>query len=120
MGPKSARGKQDDARLLVTDNIDPAEHRIFTKSAQIESAANSFESVTREWYAKYDPAWSLNDTNRILRRLERDVFPSVGKDPVTEITTPVLLTSYTPYRLLRSRFISVFVCAIDYFCCVPD
>ena len=56
VGPKSARGKRDDTRHLVTDNIDPAEHRIFTKFAQIERAANSFESITREWYAKYDPA----------------------------------------------------------------
>ena len=56
VGPKSARGKRDDARLLVTDNIEPAEHRIFTKFAQIERAVNSFESITRERYAKYDPA----------------------------------------------------------------
>ena len=56
VGPKSARGKRDDSRLLDTDNIEHADHRIFTKFAQIERAVNSFESITRERYAKYDPA----------------------------------------------------------------
>ena len=92
VGLKSARDKRDDARRLVADNIDPAEHRKVTKSAQMGSTANSFENVAREWYAKYEPTWSANHANRILRRLERDVFPWIGKDPIADITTPVPLS----------------------------
>ena len=89
---KKARDKRDDARRLIADGIDPAAHRKATKSAQSESAANSFEGVAREWYAKYEPTWSKNHANRILRRLERDVFPWIGKDPVAEITATELLS----------------------------
>jgi len=92
VGLRKARDKRDDARRLVADGIDPAAHRKAMKSAQAESAANSFENVAREWYAKYEPTWSKNHANRILRRLERDVFPWIGKDPVAEISAPELLS----------------------------
>lgn len=76
----------------MADGIDPAAHRKATKSAQSESVANSFKGVAREWYAKYEPTWSKNHANRILRRLERDVFPWIGKAPIAEITAAELLS----------------------------
>ena len=79
---KAARDRRDAARTLVADNIDPSEHRKAMKASQALSAANSFEVVAREWYAKYSPAWSENHANRIIRRLERDIFPWLGSKPI--------------------------------------
>jgi len=89
---KDARDRRDDARKLVVNGIDPSEHRKATKAAQIENATNSFEMVAREWYAKHSPTWVKNHANRILRRLENDIFPWVGTKPVADISAPDLLT----------------------------
>ena len=61
------------------------------KSARADRAANSFEVVAREWFAKQSGGWAENHGNRILRRLERDIFPWLGGKPIAEIPPPALL-----------------------------
>jgi len=89
---KDARDRRDDARQLVANDIDPSEHRKATKTAKAESAANSFEIIAREWYARHSAAWVKNHANRILRRLENDIFPWIGNKPIAEITASDLLS----------------------------
>ncbi len=88
---KGAREKRDDARKLVADAINPSLHRAATKAAKADRAANSFEVVAREWFQRNSPTWAENHGNRIIRRLERDIFPWIGGRPVAEITPPALL-----------------------------
>lgn len=88
---KAARDRRDDARRMVAEGIDPSENRKAQKTARTDRAANSLEVVAREWYAKYSPTWVENHGNRILRRLERDIFPWIGGRPMAEITAPELL-----------------------------
>lgn len=57
---KDARDRRDAARKLVADGIDPSEHRKAQKSARADRAANSFEVVAREWFAKYSATWATN------------------------------------------------------------
>ncbi len=71
--------------------IDPGEHRKAKKAARVAKLANSFEVVVREWYAKHSPNWSANHGDRIIRRLERDIFPWLGGSPVADIAAPQLL-----------------------------
>ncbi|MDA1373091.1 MAG: site-specific integrase, partial [Proteobacteria bacterium] len=61
------------------------------KAASVERGANSFEVVAREWFAKYAPHWSPNHANRIISRLERDIFPWIGGKPIADLTPPQLL-----------------------------
>ena len=86
-----ARDKRDEARRLLADGIDPGENRKVLKSARVERAANSFEVVAREWFAKYATTWAANHGDRIIRRLERDIFPWIGGRPIAEISAPELL-----------------------------
>lgn len=88
---KDARERRDDARKLLANDIDPSENRKAAKAAQVERAGNSFEVIAREWYAKHSPNWSANHGDRIIRRLERDIFPWIGGAPITEIAAPRLL-----------------------------
>ena len=88
---KQARERRDEARRLLAAEIDPSAHRKAKKAAQDERAGNSFEVVAREWYAKHTSAWAESHGSRIIRRLERDIFPWLGKRPVAEITPPELL-----------------------------
>lgn len=88
---KEARERRDDARKLLANNIDPSENRKEAKAAKVERAGNSFEAVAREWYAKHSPNWSANHGDRIIRRMERDIFPWLGGKPIAEISAPQLL-----------------------------
>lgn len=88
-----AREKRDEARKLIADGIDPGELRKATKTQQAERAANSFESIAREWYAKHAPGWAASHADKIIRRLERDVFPWVGGRPIAELSAPEILAT---------------------------
>lgn len=90
---RDARDKRDDARKLLADGIDPSELKKQTKHASQAAAENSFEVITREWFVKYQPSWSEGHAQRILRRLESNIFPWLGNRPVNEITAPELLTA---------------------------
>lgn len=84
-GLKEARAKRDDARKLLASGIDPGQQRKAVKAAGEERAANSFEVVAREWFVKQSPAWVETHAARILSRLENNIFPWLGKMPVSEI-----------------------------------
>lgn len=86
-----ARDRRDDARKLLSSDIDPGEHRKVMKTASADRAANSFELVAREWFVKHSSNWVASHADKIIRRLERDVFPWLGAKPVAEITPPDLL-----------------------------
>jgi hypothetical protein len=88
---KDARDRRDASRKLLADGIDPSENRKAMKSARTDRAANSFEVVAREWFAKYSTTWAANHGDRIIRRFERDIFPWIGGRPIAEVTAPELL-----------------------------
>ena len=88
---KDARDRRDDARKLVANAVDPAEHRKAEKATNTEQAANSFEVIAREWFAKHSTNWVPSHADRIIRRLERDIFPWIGDKPVATLTPPQLL-----------------------------
>jgi integrase len=86
-----ARERRAEARKLLVDGIDPSVHRKATRLMREDRAANSFEAVAREWYAKLAPTWNAAHGTRIIRRLERDIFPWLGGRPVAEVAAPELL-----------------------------
>jgi hypothetical protein len=86
---REARGRRDEARRFLADRIDPSAQRL----AQKHEAAgqDSFEAVAREWFSKYSTTWAPGTARVAIARLERLVFPSLGRRPVRQITTPELL-----------------------------
>lgn len=84
---KRAREKRDEARALLADGIDPSDKR----KAEAAANAESFEAVARECLAKLSPNRTTDHTARILRGLERDVFPWLGNKPISKITAPDVL-----------------------------
>lgn len=52
---KEAIERRNDARELLANDIDPSENRKAMRAAKVESAANSFVVVAREWYARHSP-----------------------------------------------------------------
>jgi integrase len=86
----AARQRRDEARRLLAQGIDPGEHRKLTRDKPPQDA-DSFEAVAREWFAKFAPGWAPTHGEKIIRRLERDIFPWIGARPVGDITAPELL-----------------------------
>ena len=102
-GLAAARDKADDARKLVANGIDPSDLRKDAKTQKAKKredekreelgmpAIDSFEEVAREWFTKHEPNWAANHGEKIIRRLERDVFPWLGGRPIKDITAKELL-----------------------------
>lgn len=78
-----ARGGRDDARQLLAQGIDPGEQR--KKAKQTPPEEITFEKVGREWHTTRKGTWSPDYAQRILNRLEKDVFPVIGHLPIGEI-----------------------------------
>lgn len=91
VGLAKARTKRDRAREQVADGIDPSKVRKALKDAKANDES-TFEVVAREWHAKFMPTWTPGHAKAILRRLELNVFPWMGKRPISEIKAPELLT----------------------------
>jgi integrase len=86
VGLARAREKRDEARKHLADGTDPGELKKATKTQQAEQAANSFEAVAREWYAKAYAGKAESTRVKTMARLEQDVFPMIGAKPVSAIT----------------------------------
>jgi integrase len=93
VGLKEAREKRDEARKLLAAGVDPGESRKAQKAASTGDAINSFEVVAREWFSRQRSSWVDSHADKILSRLERDLFPWLGKRPIASITAPELLTT---------------------------
>lgn len=83
-----AREKRDDARKKIADGIDPSELKKAVKTQRTENAANSFEAVCRDWYAVAYANKAESTREKTMTRLEKDVFPQIGKKPISSITAP--------------------------------
>ena len=80
-----------EARKLLSKGIDPMAQKASDKQAAGVANANSFEAVARQWWAVWGPAKSPRHAAYVLRRLEADVFPVIGKRPIASIEAPELV-----------------------------
>ena len=87
-----ARDRRSLARKQLANDIDPGIAKQVTKRATQTAAENTFEAVGREWFSKYSARWVKTYSSKILGRLENDIFPWIGKSPISEITAPQLLS----------------------------
>lgn len=95
-----AREATGDARKLLATGNDPGVVKKELKAARVEQATNSFEAVAREWFGKHKPNWATSHADKIIRRLENDIFPWLGAKPIVVITPPEVLACL---RRIESR-----------------
>lgn len=91
VGLREAREKREEMRRMLAAGVDVSENRKANKAARAEANANSFEVIAREWFAKYSPRWAASHSDKLIRRLERDIFPWMGKRPVADISAADVL-----------------------------
>ena len=86
-----AREKREEACRKVAAGIDPGELRKAEAIALIGSTENTFEAIAREWFGMLSKQWVPGHADKIIRRLELNVFPWIGMRPIKVITAPGLL-----------------------------
>ena len=89
---KEARLERDRLKDLINQGINPSVQRKAEKVTPDGYHPNCFEIVAREWFNEHKDTWNKSHGERIIRRLEKDVFPWVGKKNIADITAPELLT----------------------------
>ena len=90
---KQARDRRDDARRLLGSGINPSEHRKNVKADSQSENANSFEVVAREWFTKKETSWAESHSKRVIRLLERDMFPWLGRSAISLVTSLEILST---------------------------
>lgn len=86
---KVARDSRDKARKLLAKGIDPSQVRKAANEALL--ANDTFEMVAREWFAKQSPGWAPSHSSKIIRRLERDIFPWIGSKKIDSLSALEIL-----------------------------
>jgi hypothetical protein len=88
-----AREKRNEAKKQLAHGTDPGIAKQVAKRTTHASIENTFEAIGREWFAKYSAPWAKTYSSKIISRLENDIFPWIGKSPISEITAPQLLSA---------------------------
>ncbi len=88
---KDARARCIEARALLAQEIDPGEVKKAQKARQRQLAEDTLEAVAREWISRHLATKAPGHRDKVIRRLERDIFPYLGNRPVAEVTAPEIL-----------------------------
>ncbi|MFY9350504.1 MAG: integrase arm-type DNA-binding domain-containing protein [Sphingobium sp.] len=86
-----ARDERDAARALVRAGKDPAIEAEKAKQAAIAAAGATFKTIGDQWMDDEKPGWSTAHAKRVRFRLEKDLYPSIGRLPIADITGPMIL-----------------------------
>ncbi len=87
-----ARIASDKADADLAQGIDPSTKKKALKAARLASSENSFEAIAREWLANRGQKSESGD-KRLVRMLEKDLFPLLGARPITDISAVDLLST---------------------------
>jgi integrase len=87
----AARDARDVARKLLVSGVDPSVQRRMAKLAQVSAIENSMETVCRAWFAERAATWVESYARGVRRRLEMNIYPWLGKLPIAEVTSGMLL-----------------------------
>lgn len=96
IGLKQARQRRESERQRLDNNLDPSAERRVEKIRARVASENSFEAVAREWYNKQLHTWVPGHADDVLRRLEHNIFPAIGRRPISQIDAPELLGAIRP------------------------
>lgn len=121
LGLKEARILRDEDKRLLAEGIDPAVEAAARALHVSVAAADTFETLAREWLADQKERWTEVHASDVLQSLERDIFPDLGSLPISRISSPMVLATLkkvqgrgaveTAHRL-RQRISSVFAYGI--------
>jgi integrase len=86
-----ARTRHTEARKLLAEGIDPMAKRKSDKAVQAALSVNSFQSIAALWMEHWRDGKSPRHVDSVRRRMEADILPCLGGNPVAEIEAPKLV-----------------------------
>lgn len=91
-----ARTKAIEVRELLADGIDPKEHRDTTLKAKQAELSNTLQAVFEDWFTLKKADIKELTAIKIKQRLDKYVFTSLGKFPISKITAPQTIKILKP------------------------
>ena len=82
---KEARERHMEERMKLNRGQDPSALRKLKKNELLSSNSNTFESLALEWFETYKQGVTEGQSDRVMRRLQRDIFPFMGSMPIQDI-----------------------------------
>lgn len=83
-----ARELRDRARAQIRQGLDPSVEK--KKAKLTKNGTLTFAELADQWINMKEKRWSPQNTAKVVRSFERNVYPYVGNIPVNEITSPLL------------------------------
>lgn len=80
-----ARKRRDEAKALLADGTDPSVIKREEKLVQKAIAGNTFEKVAEQWLKATEADRKEITQQKLQTWLKKDIFPSIGKLPITTI-----------------------------------
>lgn len=90
VGLSEARKERERIRALLLEGRDPQQQRLVSRARSVAASEGTFAVVASEWLARQEQEWSGIHYRQAKRALERDVYPTLGKLPVEEITSAMI------------------------------
>ena len=88
---RQARALRGEAKGLLRLGGDPSLAKRQKKADKSRLNSNTFEAIALDWFNRKMADMSDSHKTRTLRLMTKDLFPSIGRMPITEITAPILL-----------------------------
>ena len=88
-----ARKRRTKAREQLAAGTDPIAAKKLEKAVAITANANTLEVIAREWLATKACGWSTDHAETTLERMDKNLFPWLGKLPLTDIEAPEILAT---------------------------
>jgi integrase len=82
---KKARDKREKAKEQLAAGDDPSIEKRKNLATKIRASQNTFEIVARKWLEKSQSDRVASTQEKVRTWLEKDVFPYIGKLPISEI-----------------------------------
>lgn len=73
------------AKQLLMQGTDPSAAKQRAKRERAAAVADTFRAIAAEWHKQQMPRWKPDYAAKVWQSLEKDVFPSIGNRPITDI-----------------------------------
>lgn len=93
MSLQDAREKRRLAKIMLDEGKNPNEEKKLAKLERQMDYEDNFENIAREWHKQKYHTWKPIHADRILKRLEADIFPKIGSRPIKAIKAPEILAA---------------------------
>ena len=86
-----ARTDRDEAKRLLRDGRDPTLARRLARIRTATDQSTILEKVAENWLQKNRPRWSRKHFDGVASSLNKEVYPAIGKLPMNEITSAIVM-----------------------------